>query len=465
MRYKLINFNHLTVRTFSVFWFSFLTLVAMLVALPYFDTRTYSALNESEIAFYQKKLVESIRSNKIKAIISGVPVLPSDRFDAARPVLIDTKTHQIMGALNSEKLDLIRFAENTDSFSPPKRKNFRDLQIAGPFPLYVDEAEDPYSLFFLSYVDSQQEILRYMLDNPWLLLGLALLITTPLLWWFTYTIVKPITRLQKASNNVAAGNFKVDPQLAASGPAEFREVGSSFNKMSAAIDNLISNHHNLLSSISHELKTPLTRLQLSAALIRHQVGETESVQRIEKEIGRMDKMISELLLLSRQQMDSRIQHEIFSIDQIWLDVVKDAQFEAKHRGIRFNLSIQIEQPGQLPIYGNLDLLQSATENIVRNALKYTKDAIALKIFLQEDEKNEYLRIRVDDNGAGLDPSEFENIFKPFYRVDETRTRSTGGTGLGLAIVANVINEHQGKVWAEQSPLGGLAVIIQLPLWQ
>ena len=235
--------------------------------------------------------------------------------------------------------------------------------------------------------------------------------------------------------------------------------------MSAAIDNLISNHHNLLSSISHELKTPLTRLQLSAALIRHQVGETESVQRIEKEIGRMDKMISELLLLSRQQMDSRIQHEIFSIDQIWLDVVKDAQFEAKHRGIRFNLSIQIEQPGQLPIYGNLDLLQSATENIVRNALKYTKDAIALKIFLQEDEKNEYLRIRVDDNGAGLDPSEFENIFKPFYRVDETRTRSTGGTGLGLAIVANVINEHQGKVWAEQSPLGGLAVIIQLPLWQ
>ena len=70
MRYKLINFNHLTVRTFSVFWFSFLTLVAMLVALPYFDTRTYSALNESEIAFYQKKLVESIRSNKIKAIIA-----------------------------------------------------------------------------------------------------------------------------------------------------------------------------------------------------------------------------------------------------------------------------------------------------------------------------------------------------------------------------------------------------------
>ena len=81
------------------------------------------------------------------------------------------------------------------------------------------------------------------------------------------------------------------------------------------------------------------------------------------------------------------------------------------------------------------------------------------------QENDYVQIRVDDNGLGLPPEEFEKIFKPFYRVDETRTRATGGTGLGLTIVANVVNEHQGKVWAEQSNLGGLAVTIQLPLWK
>ena len=100
-----------------------------------------------------------------------------------------------------------------------------------------------------------------------------------------------------------------------------------------------------------------------------------------------------------------------------------------------------------------------------NALKYTKDKIELHIFIQEEEEEEeFLRIRIDDNGSGVHPDEFEKIFKPFYRVDETRTRTTGGTGLGLAIVSNVIQEHQGKVWAEKSPLGGLAVTIRLPLW-
>jgi len=318
----------------------------------------------------------------------------------------------------------------------------------------------------VSRANGQQEILRYMLDHPWILLLLTLIITTPLLWWFTHTIVKPITNLQKAANSVALGHFKVDNELANHGPSELREVGQSFNKMSIAIDSLISNQHNLLSSISHELKTPLTRLQLSTALVRHQTGDIEPVKRIEKEIQRMDKMISELLLISRQQMHSQMEHNLFSIDQLWDDVIKDALFEAEQRKITCDVNISILHPEKHMIYGNLSLLTSAIENIVRNALKYTKDRIFLTINLQKNEQDENsLQIRVDDNGLGLPPEEFDKIFKPFYRVDETRTRATGGTGLGLTIVYNVVNEHNGKVWAESSNLGGLAVTIQLPLWK
>jgi len=237
-------------------------------------------------------------------------------------------------------------------------------------------------------------------------------------------------------------------------------------KVIAPIQQSYVKQKQFITDASHELKTPLTRLQLSTALVRHQTGDIEPVKRIEKEIQRMDKMISELLLISRQQMHSQMEHNLFSIDQLWDDVIKDALFEAEQRKITCDVNISILHPEKHMIYGNLSLLTSAIENIVRNALKYTKDRIFLTINLQKNEQDENcLQIRVDDNGLGLPPEEFDKIFKPFYRVDETRTRATGGTGLGLTIVYNVVNEHHGKVWAESSNLGGLAVTIQLPLWK
>ena len=425
-----LSLNRLTIRTFSVFWIALFVMTTLLVILPYFDGHLYSELDDNEIATYQQKLVESIRNNKIKGLLAGVPVLPTDKFDSARPVLI-TPNKEVFGALGEEKTHILQFFDESTNFTIPQRKT-----------------------------------LRYMLNHPWVLLLMTLIITTPLLWWFTYTIVKPITKLQKAANSVALGDFKVDNELANQGPSELREVGQSFNKMSIAINNLISNQHNLLSSISHELKTPLTRLQLSTALIRHKVGNIDAVERIEKEISRMDKMISELLLISRQKMHSQMEHNLFTIDHLWTDVIKDALFEAEQRKIICDVNISILHPEQHTIYGNLRLLTSAIENIIRNALKYTKNKIFLTISLHRNvQENDYVQIRVEDNGLGLPPEEFEKIFKPFYRVDETRTRATGGTGLGLTIVANVVNEHQGKVWAEQSNLGGLAVTIQLPLWK
>lgn len=465
MRVKKFSLNQLTIRTFIVFWLAFFTMAALLVALPHYDSRLYSDLNQNDISNYQKKLFEFIRNNKISSILAGVPVLPVDKFDSYRPVIM-TPEQEILGALDKEKRFITRFAQEANDFSTPQRRVFNDIEIAGPFKFYIGDSETTSKLFFVSRTNDQQEILRYILDQPWILLILMLIITTPLLCWFTRTIVKPITHLQKAANSIASGNFKVNKELANYGPSELRDVGQSFNNMSIAVDNLISNQHNLLSSISHELKTPLTRLQLATALIRHQIGDTEPVKRIEKEIQQMDKMISELLLVSHQKMDSQMKHHLFSIVQLWDEVIEDALFEAQQRRITCDVNIAILHPEEYVISGNLSLLASAVENIIRNALKYTKNRICLTINLYRNENDDdFLQIRVDDNGLGLPPEEFHNIFKPFYRVDEARTRETGGTGLGLTIVYNVVSEHQGKVWAEQSNLGGLAVTIQLPLWK
>ena len=457
---RIFNVNQLAIRTFSIFWIAFFFMMTLVVIIPYFDLRIYTPLKESEVISYQKKIMDTIRNKQLSDLLAKAPVLPTDKYNPFRPVLVNLQTKNILGELPEEHNAILSFTIVSDDFSHPKRKIFGDLEIIGPFQIYLSDKSDEYALFFINHINPQQEILNYLFDNPGVTAFLILLITTPLLWWFTKTIVNPISRLQDAANSVALGNFKIDNNLSLSGPLELRQVGQSFNRMAASIDHLISNQQTLLSSISHELKTPLTRLQLATALVRHECGETDSVKRIEREIGRMDKMISELLLLSRQQMNSQMEREIFYANTLWTDIINDAKFEAEQRGITFLTNIRLPK-NELQLNGNFRLLESAIENIVTNALKYTKDKIELHIFIQEEE---FLRIRIDDNGSGVHSDEFKKIFKPFYRVDETRTRTTGGTGLGLAIVSNVIHEHQGKVWAEKSPLGGLAVTIRLPLW-
>ena len=463
---KLRNFfclNQLAIRTFAMFWFSFFIIMSLMIVLPNLDLRLYSPLEEADIVNYQKEILNIVRNGQLQGLISEVPVLPSDKFQPSRPVLINLKTKNILGELPEEAPYIRRFANVSSNFSEPKRKNFNKLQLSGPFQIYLGDTAS-YALYFISYVNPQREIFNYVFDRPTILILIILLITSPLLWWFTRMLIRPISHLQEAANSVALGNFKIDKSLIANGPLEIRQVGQSFNRMASSIDRLISNQQTLLSSISHELKTPLTRLQLATALVRHECGETESVKRIEREIGRMDKMISELLLLSRHQMNSQVERDIFYANTLWTDIINDAKFEAEQRGITFLTNIRLPK-NELQLNGNSRLLKSAVENIVTNALKYTKDKIELHIFIQEEEEEEeFLRIRIDDNGSGVHPDEFKKIFKPFYRVDETRTRTTGGTGLGLAIVSNVIQEHQGKVWAEKSPLGGLAVTIRLPLW-
>ena len=456
--------NQLAIRTFAMFWFSFFIMMSLVIVLPNLDLRLYSSLEEADIVNYQKEILNIVRNGQLQGLISEVPVLPSDKFQPSRPVLINLQTKDILGELPEETTYIRRFTEASNNFSEPKRKNFNEVQISGPFQVYLGDGANSYALYFISYVNPQREIFNYVFDRPIILILIILLITSPLLWWFTRMLTKPISRLQEAANSVALGNFKIDKSLVANGPLELRQVGQSFNRMAASIDHLISNQQTLLSSISHELKTPLTRLQLATALVRHECGETDSVKRIEREIGRMDKMISELLLLSRHQMNSQVERDIFYANTLWTDIINDAKFEAEQRGITFLTNIRLPK-NELQLNGNFRLLESAVENIMTNALKYTKDKIELHIFIQEEEEEEeFLRIRIDDNGSGVHPDEFEKIFKPFYRVDETRTRTTGGTGLGLAIVSNVIQEHQGKVWAEKSPLGGLAVTIRLPLW-
>lgn len=141
-------------------------------------------------------------------------------------------------------------------------------------------------------------------------------------------------------------------------------------------------------------------------------------------------------------------------------MIEDTQFEAEQMGIQFHHLEKIRNPSAHYIKANYAEFSSALENILRNALKYTHNKIKATFYLE----NAQLAIDIEDDGDGVPEDQYEQIFKPFYRVDTARTRSTGGVGLGLAIVSNAIQQHQGKVWAEKSVLGGLRVNIRIPLY-
>lgn len=292
-------------------------LLAIIFSLPYWDARIYSNIQTNELSSYRKALTRSIRNNKISQIVSAATVLPLDKFDGMHPVVV--YENDIMGALPDEIEPIKTFMNRSTNPLIPLKKTFYDIQVAGPFMVYLSAGDEdiPYHVYFLAHVNAQKEIISFIFDRPHILIFIIMLISTPILWVLSHSIRQPLKHLQSAANAIALGNFKSDKTLETKGTRELRQVGRSFNRMTEALDNIISNHQSLLSSISHELRTPLTRLQLALALLRRKNGESSETARIEKEAKRLEIMINDLLLVSRQQLHSHTLRDIFPLDELW----------------------------------------------------------------------------------------------------------------------------------------------------
>jgi two-component system sensor histidine kinase CpxA len=165
-----------------------------------------------------------------------------------------------------------------------------------------------------------------------------------------------------------------------------------------------------------------------------------------------------LLVLSRNQHKNELLREELQADELWNDVLDDARFEAEQMGKTLEV---LSPPGPWPLFGNPTALDSALENVVRNALRYSHSHIAVSFSVDA----QGVTIVVGDDGPGVSAEDREQIFRPFYRTDEARDRESGGTGLGLAIVETALTQHRGWAKADESPLGGLQLTLWLPLYQ
>jgi two-component system sensor histidine kinase CpxA len=300
----------------------------------------------------------------------------------------------------------------------------------------------------------------FPLSPPEMLLLLMVLGGT-LCFLFVRWFSRPLRELRRITIRLARGDFSGRAGEAVTGRGdEIAELGVAFNGMAQRIEELLSSQRRLLGDISHELRSPLQRLDVAAALVRE--GSTPEqaayLDRIEMETGRMNELIGGLLVLTREELgegppgDERIDWA-----EMLGQIVGDAEFEGRREGKRVRVA---EFPAVAEFRGRADLLGSALENLVRNALRHTAPNTEVEIRGTEDEGG--LRISVRDHGPGLPEQEMERIFRPFYRVDPARDRKTGGVGLGLSIADRAVRLHGGSIRALNAPGGGLIVEILLP---
>lgn len=287
--------------------------------------------------------------------------------------------------------------------------------------------------------------------------GLAGLLFSTVLAW---NLTRPMRKLRDGFDRVAQGDLSVRlfPAMRRRHD-ELSEVARDFDSMAERLELLVSAREQLLHDVSHELRSPLARLQLAIGLARQNGGNVEnSLQRIEHEAGRLDKMIGELLALSRAESNSLPDEEYFDLYGLVDAVVSDARYEAQIPGVE--IVLQASSDVDYTVKGNAELMRRAVDNIVRNALRFSSHGQRVTVVLTRIEQR--FQIEVSDQGPGVEESKLSSIFDPFVRVKSAM--SGKGYGLGLAITRKVVLAHGGQVEARNGEQEGLVITLRIPRW-
>jgi len=277
-------------------------------------------------------------------------------------------------------------------------------------------------------------------------------------------VARPLATLRTATRELAGGHLavRVGPALGRR-TDELGDLARDFDGMAERLEGLVTAERRLLRDISHELRSPLARLHVALGLARQQAGpEQGALDRIEREAERLNALIGQLLTLARLESGAtEPAHETIDLGAIVREVAEDADFEARSR----RRAVRVLESCDAGVRGDRELLRSAVENVVRNAVRHTRDGTAVEVGLRLEPPPAPSRVRiwVRDHGAGVPESALPYIFEPFYRVGVARDRATGGVGLGLTIAHRTLRLHGGTLRAANAPDGGLVVELGLPL--
>ncbi|HZX89841.1 MAG TPA: ATP-binding protein [Rudaea sp.] len=333
--------------------------------------------------------------------------------------------------------------------------------------------------------------LRLLYRHPntfWIHVALAMAISACFALLLAAYITAPLARIRASARRVARGDLSAHiGDLRFGRSAEILALASEFDQMTARLRDLVEGQRRLIRDVSHEMRSPLSRLRIALELARANVKEAlvepadavlepatagrksgdarnfpgreavNQLDRIEREAERLEEMIAQAIQLTRMETTTPSKVEDVALDQLIADIASDAAFEAQARPC----ALHIAQNEPLVVRAEPDLVASAIENVVRNAVKYTAADSTVSIRLDRVEGQ--ARVRVRDCGPGVPAGDCARIFEPYFRTDVARQRKSGGSGLGLAIAKRAIERQGGRIHASNVDGGGLEVEILLPL--
>ncbi len=317
---------------------------------------------------------------------------------------------------------------------------------------------DVSALLSTSRMDQRPRRILNIPEPMFMFAGVLGLLFSLLLAW---NLTRPMRQLREGFARVANGDLSVRLYpLMRRRHDELSSVAQDFDAMVERLSTLTNAREELLHDISHELRSPLARLQLATGLARQTPATVESsLIRIDEEARRLDKMIGELLTLSRVTHESVPGEDYFDLIGLLQAVVTDLRYEAQLPGVIVEFTA--DESADYTVRGSAELIRRGVENVLRNSLRFSQQGQTIRISLRAEAA--WLVIRIADQGPGVDEAKLSSIFDPFVRVNSPLMGK--GYGLGLSIVRKVILAHHGEVQATNGVEGGLEVTLRLPHWQ
>jgi two-component system OmpR family sensor kinase len=467
--------HSLFVRIFVLFWIAMALIVGGSIAI----TVTVAA-RQFESPDLQRRPNVAIQASEVLGA-GGIPALKGWLADNRNPLddrdlfIIGPDGRDILGRNLSASA-----ARRMDSFNhdlmegrahlPPPPGNFRPPHFA---PQIVGPDGAAYTVLLVPRRPSAFGALS--LPGIWFtILGIALVVSAFASWWLARALSAPIRRIQAGARELATESLGMPTggmRVSAGLEGRKDELAVLARDFDAMADRLRANRAaitRLLRDISHELRSPLARMRVAVGLARHPAGDPgRQMDRLEREIERLDSLISQVLKLARLHgSDARFEREEFDLDEVIEQVVRDANYEGAVKGC----SVRLSGAAHAKINGNHELLGSAIENVLRNAVRYSPGGMPVDVSIERPaslgspaagRRADALCIVIRDRGPGVPAGDLERIFEPFYRVAESRDRDSGGEGIGLAITSEVMKAHGGSARANNREGGGLEVILSL----
>jgi two-component system sensor histidine kinase CpxA len=303
--------------------------------------------------------------------------------------------------------------------------------------------------------------------DPWLFsirLGIAILLSGLVCFWLAWYLARPVRYLSEATHRLSGGELGVRVgKTMGRRRDEIADLGRDFDRMAERLQSLILTQKQLLSDVSHELRSPLARLQVALGLARKKIGKhaEKDLDRIEQEANRLDNLVGQVLTLARLEvLEPDVLEDYVDMTELLKTIIEAVEFEV----VDSNRHVHLTSKTSCIVKANAELLRRALENIIHNAVHYTEEKTIVEVSIQDsiDQKG-WIDISVCDHGTGIPEEKLPLLFEPFVRLSEARERSSGGYGLGLAIAERAIRMHGGFVSASNRDSGGLCVLVQLPL--